>query len=223
MEKVHEVLSDIASLAGCTPKEIGESKEWACIVEKTEASRINLCELLEGETLFSALYQIYTLTFTELKKVLQNSEEKSKAGNIGASNKPKEGLKDQKRKRRSSNEVDRPEAAKKQGAGSQQTKLAAAPLIAAQPTTTKNFFAPLADIETEDTTENKGAEEGSRNSQGNRSERPPPIIITAQLNLLRLQGEIKASTKVALNSGTPGTGQGWSRKKLQTTLPLKNC
>jgi hypothetical protein len=40
MEKVYEVLTDIASLAGCTPREVGESKEWACIVEKAEASRI---------------------------------------------------------------------------------------------------------------------------------------------------------------------------------------
>jgi hypothetical protein len=46
MEKVHEVLSDIASLAGCTPREVGDSKEWASIVEKSEASRINLYELL---------------------------------------------------------------------------------------------------------------------------------------------------------------------------------
>jgi hypothetical protein len=99
----------------------------ACIVEKTEAIRINLCELLEGETLFSALYGVYTLIFTEFKKVLQHSKEKSKAGNISASNKPTEGPKDQKRKRRSPNEADRPEAAKKQGAGSQQTKLVSWP------------------------------------------------------------------------------------------------
>jgi hypothetical protein len=113
--------------------------------------------LLEGETLFSALYGVYTLTFTELKKVLQNSKRKSKAGNISASNKTTEGPKDQKRKRRSSNEVDRLEAAKKQGAGSQQTKSVVAPLMAVQLTTTKNFFTPLADIEIVDTTESNGA------------------------------------------------------------------
>jgi len=75
MEKVHEVLTDIANLAGCTPMEFGDSIEWECIVENAEASRINLFELLEEETLFSALYGVYTLAFTELKKVLQNSKE----------------------------------------------------------------------------------------------------------------------------------------------------
>jgi hypothetical protein len=103
MERVHEVLSDIASLAGCTPREVGESKEWVSIVEKSEAGRINLFELLEGETLFSALYGVYSLAFVQLKKVLQNSKEKeNKAGIAGPSPKPAEGLKVQKRKRRSS-------------------------------------------------------------------------------------------------------------------------
>jgi hypothetical protein len=38
--------------------------------------------------------------------------------------------------------------------------------------------------------EAKGEEEGPGNPQGNGKERPPPTIITAQLNLLRFQGEI---------------------------------
>jgi DNA-binding transcriptional regulator GbsR (MarR family) len=32
MEKAYEVLTDIANLAGCTPKEVGESTEWTSIV-----------------------------------------------------------------------------------------------------------------------------------------------------------------------------------------------
>jgi len=35
-----------------------------------------LCDVLEGETLFSALYGVYSLAFTELKNVLQNSKGK---------------------------------------------------------------------------------------------------------------------------------------------------
>jgi hypothetical protein len=42
------------------------------VVEKAEASRISLCDLLEGETLFSALYGVYSLALTDLKKILQN-------------------------------------------------------------------------------------------------------------------------------------------------------
>jgi len=55
-------------LGGCTPNEVGRSKEWARVIDKTEAIWINLCDVLEGETLFSALYGVYSLAFTELKK-----------------------------------------------------------------------------------------------------------------------------------------------------------
>jgi hypothetical protein len=43
-------------------------------VEKAEAGRFNLCELLEWETLFSVLYGVYTLAFAELKKVLKTAK-----------------------------------------------------------------------------------------------------------------------------------------------------
>jgi hypothetical protein len=76
MEKAYEVLTDIAHLAGCAPKEVGESTEWAGIVQKVEASRINLCGMLEGETLFSSLYGVYMHTFTELKNVLKKAQKR---------------------------------------------------------------------------------------------------------------------------------------------------
>jgi hypothetical protein len=41
-----------------------------------EASRINLCGMLEGETLFSTLHGVYVLAFTELKNVFKNRTEK---------------------------------------------------------------------------------------------------------------------------------------------------
>jgi hypothetical protein len=161
------------------------------------------------------------LAFTKLKKVLQNSKEKSKAGIIVASNKPTEGLKEQKRKRRTSKEADRPDAAKKQGAVVQQTRIAAAPQVAAQPTPTRNIFAPLRDLEIEETTENNGAKEGARNSQGNRPERPPPIIIIAQLSLLRLQGEIKASTKGSFELRNARNGTRVVTKEMADYLAIK--
>jgi hypothetical protein len=40
----------------------------------------------------------------------------------------------------------------------------------------------------EEATTNKGEEEGARSSQMYGKERPPPIIITTQINLLRFQG-----------------------------------
>jgi len=130
-----------------------------------------------------------------LKNVLKNSTEKKgkKTGNAASTPKPVEGLKEQKRKRRSSTEGDRPESAKKEGAGVQQeTKLTTAPKATATPT--RNFFAPLRDLEMEEAVEAKDEEEGPGNPQGNGKERPPPII-TAQLNLLSFQVEIKAIKK----------------------------
>jgi hypothetical protein len=112
------------------------------IVEKSEAGRINLCELLEGETLFSALYGVYTLAFAELKKVLKNSKEKEK--NTGISSpfpKPAEGLKEQKRKRSSCTEGDRPDAAMKQGGSTHQARTTTTPKVRAPSITTRNFCA----------------------------------------------------------------------------------
>jgi hypothetical protein len=37
VEKVHNVLSGIASLAGCTPKKTGESEEWVRMVHRAES------------------------------------------------------------------------------------------------------------------------------------------------------------------------------------------
>jgi len=159
MEKAYEVLTDIAHLAGCAPKEVGESTEWAGIVQKVEASRINLCGMLEGETLFSSLYGVYMHTFTELKNVLKNNTEKKdgKCGNATATPKTTECFKEQKRKRRSSTEGDRPDAAKKQGARAQRLqRTTPEPQVAA----TKKFFAPLRNIEMEEAAESKGEEEG---------------------------------------------------------------
>lgn len=71
VEKLYDIITDITGLAGCTPKEISESKEWANIVKRAEAGRASLCATLEGETFFSALYGVYMLAFIDLKSVLK--------------------------------------------------------------------------------------------------------------------------------------------------------
>jgi hypothetical protein len=55
---VYELITDITILAGCTPREIGEGKEWANIVKRAATSRTNHCARLEGETLFTALHGV---------------------------------------------------------------------------------------------------------------------------------------------------------------------
>jgi hypothetical protein len=56
-EIVYYVITDITKLAGCTPKVIRESKEWANIVKRFETGRDSLCGMLQVETLFSALME----------------------------------------------------------------------------------------------------------------------------------------------------------------------
>jgi hypothetical protein len=39
IELVHHVLNNIMSLVGCTPKNIGESEVWSCVVRRPEEDR----------------------------------------------------------------------------------------------------------------------------------------------------------------------------------------
>jgi hypothetical protein len=73
MEKVHKVLCDIVSVAGCTPANVGRGDEWKSIVESAEQDRRQLCDSLKGNLMFSALYGTYTVTLSNLKSVLQTS------------------------------------------------------------------------------------------------------------------------------------------------------
>jgi len=161
LEKVHEVLTKIGSLAGCTPGEVGRSKEWTKIVEEAEASRISLCDLLEGETLFSALYGVYSLALTDLKKILQNSKKEKRADPVQKS----EEIQKEKRKRRNSVEEETPVAAKKQEV-SDHHKHKQSPVKAVNPSSyTKNFFAPLRDLEMKETVEGNTKENETSNPQ----------------------------------------------------------
>jgi hypothetical protein len=71
---VLKTLSDIVSLASCTPTKVGQGKEWSRIVDTAQEDRTKLCEALRGKRLFSALYGVYCLTLANLKAVLQNSD-----------------------------------------------------------------------------------------------------------------------------------------------------
>jgi hypothetical protein len=102
--KVYEIITDMTRLVVCTPKEIGECKEWANIVKRAEVSRASLCATLEGETLFSTLYGVCMIAFMDLKAVLKKSTEKKGKGKAVATPRPEEGFQEPKRKRRSSTE-----------------------------------------------------------------------------------------------------------------------
>jgi hypothetical protein len=59
---VYKGLSDIESLAECTPAKVEEISEWTSIVSSVEENRANFCKILEGKPPFSALYGINALT-----------------------------------------------------------------------------------------------------------------------------------------------------------------
>jgi hypothetical protein len=63
---------------------VGESTEWTSIVNGAEENGANFCKGLDGKPLFSALYDMYTITLNGLKVVLKMS---AQAGQSGAVNK----------------------------------------------------------------------------------------------------------------------------------------
>jgi hypothetical protein len=56
-----------------TPGSVGESAEWAAIVNAGEENGASYCKGLHGKPLFSALYSTYTVTLDELKDLLKAS------------------------------------------------------------------------------------------------------------------------------------------------------
>jgi hypothetical protein len=111
-------------------------------VKRAVKIRTKHCAKLEGETLFTALHGVYVIAFTDLKAVLKNSTENTGMEKSMATPTPDDGFQEPKMKRGSSTEGDRPDSAKKQGIGNHKdTRLTTAI------TTTRNFFAPLRDLE----------------------------------------------------------------------------
>jgi hypothetical protein len=73
MQRLFKVLCDLEALAGCTPKAVGESEEWAAIIRAAEDNLETYSGVLEGKPLYSALYGNYTVALNELKSVLKSS------------------------------------------------------------------------------------------------------------------------------------------------------
>jgi hypothetical protein len=67
------LLADIEDVAGHTPASVGESVEWAAVVNAAEENGVSYCKGLHGKTLFSALYDTYIVTLDELKALLKAS------------------------------------------------------------------------------------------------------------------------------------------------------
>jgi hypothetical protein len=61
------------NLARYTPTKVGESSEWTTSVKSAEENRANVCKIPDMKSLFSTLYNMYTVTLNELKAILKVS------------------------------------------------------------------------------------------------------------------------------------------------------
>jgi hypothetical protein len=80
VQQVHKVISDIETLAKCTPARVVESSQRRTIVNSAEENRAKFCKLLNGKPLFSALCGMYTVTMKELQAVLKMNEQARQNG-----------------------------------------------------------------------------------------------------------------------------------------------
>jgi hypothetical protein len=71
VQLIYKVLSDIEILPTFTPAKVGESSEQTSIVNSMEESRANFCKALDGKSLFSAVYSMYTVILNKLKVILK--------------------------------------------------------------------------------------------------------------------------------------------------------
>jgi hypothetical protein len=208
IQRVMKTLSDIVSLASCTPKKVGHSNEWAQIANTAQEDRANLCQTLKGKRLFSALYGVYCLTLANLKAVIQNSVGRTTASpSSNTTEKPStqpsaddtEGFQERKRKKRTS--TGEKLSPKTQPATSRPTR---------------NFFAPLnsqsmdtGDREEEETTKSKG------------TGRPPPIIVTSNINLIKTQKELDTQLLGTFTIRNTRNGTRFTTKSMEDYTTLK--
>jgi hypothetical protein len=202
IRQVSRVLSDIVSLAGCTPAYVGESRAWSSIVESTELDRIAFCKALKGKQLFNALYGTYSVALSDVKQVLQTSAKRTPAPEQQAHSTvttgEDDGFKEQKRRKRQNSSEDEQQ---RKNVTTVEASHVVAPCQKAAQVPTRNFFAPLRAVNME--TENVEAapkptdqsEEQGQHQTLTEAGRPPPIVLTSTVNLMSLQKDLKLSVK----------------------------
>lgn len=57
------VPGDIVTLDGNVPSHVSECASWKLVTKRAKHDKENLCKVLKGKTLLSAMYGIYTVTF----------------------------------------------------------------------------------------------------------------------------------------------------------------
>jgi hypothetical protein len=220
LKQVYEVLGDIVSLSGCTPSSVGESESWRLITENVKQDRLNLCKVLHGKCLFSALVGTYTVTLNELKRLLQGSMKPSSGIQVVASTSAepalevsRDGFREQRRRKRSNTSDDELATHKKVNPQTS-TLLEKKPVEVS----TKNYYTPLRTVEmdAEDIGDSPAPEE---EQQQKKTGRPPPIVLTSAINLINSRTTCKLSSKEITSSEAHATELKLSPVQWPTTLP----
>jgi hypothetical protein len=71
MQQTSRELGVIKKVAGSTWTKAGESSEQTSMVNSREENRSNICKVVDGKLLISALYGMHALTMTEHTTVLK--------------------------------------------------------------------------------------------------------------------------------------------------------
>jgi hypothetical protein len=148
LRQLLKVLCDIEDVSEYAPPSVGETEEWADLVNTVEANRVSYCKALSGRTLYSALYGTYSVTLKELKGLVKAGIFAEEECNKDVQPTEGEGFQEVRRRKRHGTD----ESAKTAKKAAVQAKASASIIKPpSEEVTTRNFFAPIraADMDTE--------------------------------------------------------------------------
>jgi hypothetical protein len=198
------------------PSTVGESPEWAAVVNSAEENTATFCKAINGKPLFCVLHGIYTVSLSKIKTTLKKTapgQRKETTNTAGPSSPQDDGFQEvRRRKRQSTGETER------------MNKKPVPATLAPKEVPTQNFFATL--LTTNMETESSRAEVSSEEDVAlQNTGRPPPIILTTTTNLIHLQRHLKNMTKddfefVAPETEPESLQRAWrTSKKSSPTFP----
>jgi hypothetical protein len=85
MDLVRASIVQIGYLAQNSSEVNGNSVEWKQLADSAEEDRHTLCKFLEGQSIFTGLFNIYAETCKEMRDSIQPSSKESGTGRCSAS------------------------------------------------------------------------------------------------------------------------------------------
>jgi hypothetical protein len=218
LKQLLKLLGVIENVARHTPASVGESAEWASIVYAAEGNGPNYCKTLHGKTLFSVLYDIYTVTLEELKDLRKAStlaEQINSRKATGQQATQEDGSQEvRKRKRRATDETD--ETSKRAAV---QTITSPALTPSSRMSSPETLSLPLraAIMENDSSgTEATSNEEAVPGQIG----KLPPIILTSTTNLIQFRKQVQTVVIENFEFRSTRNGTSVTREPWRISNPL---